>query len=79
MEKQATDFSSVLRFANAITYSNEYNLCDCLRPRAQTEGLTRLGRARRGQHLVPRATTELSRSLNKYVIEFMNRGTQQPL
>ena len=54
MGKQATDFSSVLRFANTITYSNEYNFCDCLRPRAtrhelvdmsQTEGLT--------QHLVP--------------------------
>jgi hypothetical protein len=28
------------------------------------------------QHLVPRASTELSRSLNKYVIEFMNRGTK---
>jgi len=46
---------------------------------SQTEGLT--------QHLVLRATTEtcrrahvesLSRSLNKYVIEFMNRGTKAP-
>jgi hypothetical protein len=23
----------VLRFANTIMYLNEYNLCDCLRPR----------------------------------------------
>ena len=85
----------MLRFANTITYSNEYNFCDCLRPRAtrhepfgpeltaeglvdmsQTEGLTRLGLARRRQYLAPRASTELSRSLNKYVIEFMNRGTK---
>jgi len=29
------------------------------------------------QRLVPRASTELGRSLNKYVIEFMNRGTKE--
>jgi hypothetical protein len=29
------------------------------------------------QHLVLRASTELSRSLNKFVIEFMNRRTKK--
>ena len=42
--------NKVLRFANTITYSNNYNFCDC-------------------------SLSTYSR-VNKYVIEFMNRGTK---